>query len=152
MGSPQIKFRKSLICKFADLTFLLDLRNFRNCADWDTKEICGLIITNLRICDLQTAHLRSLRLPNEPKILLIGLTKKKFAVPPLHYIYFLPVYVYCMVRSTMPSASAAYTKKTDLQYDGQSRYSTVLVNYFSVTKFTNFTSTDQQQLCSVRAT
>ncbi len=38
-------------CKFANWRF----------ADWDTEEICGLIITNLRICDLR----------NEPKNLRI---------------------------------------------------------------------------------
>ncbi len=51
-------------CKFADQQF----------EDWDTKEICGLIITNLRICDLRTGSSQQfldLRLQNEPKNLQI---------------------------------------------------------------------------------
>ncbi len=65
-------------CKFADLRF----------AEWDTKEICGfaicgLIITNRRICHLRTGQSKKfsdLRLRNDPKNLRIydfcGLTKK----------------------------------------------------------------------------
>ncbi len=60
--------------KFADLWF----------GDWDAKEICGsaicgLIVTNLQICDLRTGtpkKLADLRLRNETK-------SKKFACPPL---------------------------------------------------------------------
>jgi hypothetical protein len=55
-------------CKFADVGF----------AVWATKElcefgICGLIFTNLRICDLRNGTLQkfaNLRLQNEPKNLL----------------------------------------------------------------------------------
>ncbi len=59
-------------------------------SDWDTKEVCGfaifgLIITNLRICDLWTGPPRKfadLRLRTEPKNLRIC-RQKKFACPPL---------------------------------------------------------------------
>jgi hypothetical protein len=51
-------------CKFPNWRF----------ADWATKEICGLIITNLRICDLRTGithKFEDLRLRNEPKNLRV---------------------------------------------------------------------------------
>jgi hypothetical protein len=51
-------------CNFAGLRFV----------EWDTKEICGFIITNLRICDLRTGtpkKFANLLLRNEPKNLRI---------------------------------------------------------------------------------
>jgi hypothetical protein len=74
-GSETLIF---LPCKFEALRF----------ADWFTKEICGfavcgLIMTNLRICDLRNDTSQTfvdLRLRNEPKKLWIT---NKFTCPPL---------------------------------------------------------------------
>ncbi len=81
-GRSSNKFGKSHIRKFADVIFL-DLRTkpsaLTRCGQYFFA-ICGLIITNLRICGL--AHLRNLRICDcgmSPKICgfaICGITKK----------------------------------------------------------------------------
>jgi hypothetical protein len=71
-GRSAKKFSKTQICKFAELKIVLDLRTFRKCggfADLRTQSffICGIVICNLWICDLQTQA--SFKISESPQIL-----------------------------------------------------------------------------------
>ncbi len=162
MGSPQISsanrksanFQTSLFFRFAELPQLCHLADLR-CADWDTKDIwrfaiCGLIITNLRICDLRTGTPQKFAIAEWAQEFDNRTNQKNLRghlctilYTSLYRVFIVRFGLQCQVRR--PHILRRLSIFMDI-------HGTVLVNYFSVTKFTNFTSTDQGQLCSVTAT
>jgi hypothetical protein len=69
-GRSAKKFSKTQICKFAELKIVLDLRTFRKCggfADSIFFLLCGFVICNLWICDLQAQS--SFKISVSPQIL-----------------------------------------------------------------------------------